>query len=121
MDYPAACNAVEKVLVHDSLVGPPLDGLVAALRAAGVAVHGGARGAVALQLPPAPSARHEYSSLDVTLELVGSLDEAVDHIHAYGSGHTECVVTGGRVGWVGGWCVGGVWGGDRKEIGRAHV
>lgn len=49
----------------------------------------------ALGLPPAPSVRHEYSSMDVTLELVGGLDEAIDHIHAHGSGHTECILTGG--------------------------
>lgn len=37
-------------------------------------------------MPPAPSARHEYSSLDVTVELVSSIDEAIDHIHGHGSG-----------------------------------
>ena len=30
----------------------------------------------------------------MTLELVGSMDEAIDHLHAHGSGHTECIVTG---------------------------
>ena len=40
---------------------------------AGVAVHGGERAAAALGLPAAPAARHEYSSLDVTLELVRAL------------------------------------------------
>lgn len=39
-------------------------------------------------LPPAPSARHEYSSMDVTLEVVSDIAAAVDHIHANGSGHT---------------------------------
>lgn len=37
--------------------------------------------------------RHEYSSLGVTLETVPSLEAAVDHIHAHGSGHTECIIT----------------------------
>lgn len=93
VDYPAACNAVEKILVHESLLGPRLDGIIAALREAGVTVHGGDRAAAELSLPPAPSARHEYSSLDVTVELVTGLDEAVDHIHTYGSGHTESIIT----------------------------
>lgn len=92
-DYPAACNAVEKVLVHEALRGPALDGVLGALRAAGVALHAGPRAARELGLPPAPAARHEYGSLDVTIELVSGLDEAVDHIHAHGSGHTECIVT----------------------------
>lgn len=39
-------------------------------------------------LPPAPCARHEYSSMDVTLEVVPDMAAAIDHIHANGSGHT---------------------------------
>ena len=38
--------------------------------------------------------RHEYGEAEVTLELVSSMDEAIDHLHAHGSGHTECIVTG---------------------------
>jgi delta-1-pyrroline-5-carboxylate synthetase len=45
------------------------------------------------ELPPAPSGRHEYSSLDVTLEVVPDMAAAIDHIHANGSGHTESIVT----------------------------
>lgn len=93
IDYPAACNAVEKILIHNYLVGPRLDHLLEALKVAGVRVHGGEKAAARLGLPPAPSPRHEYSSLDVTIELVSSLNEAIDHIHAYGSGHTESIIT----------------------------
>ena len=94
VDYPAACNAVEKILVHEELLGERLNALIEALRVAGVTVHGGERAASALNLPLAPALRHEYSSLDVTVELVSGLDEAIDHIHAHGSGHTECILTG---------------------------
>jgi len=93
IDYPAACNAVEKILAHESLAGPRLDALLAALREAGVTLHGGPRAVAALGLPAAPSQRHEYSSMDVTIELVSGMDEAIDHIHANGSGHTESIVT----------------------------
>lgn len=92
IDYPAACNAVEKILVHEEYKGERLDGLLKALKDAGVTLHGGERAVGELGLPPAPSVRHEYSSLDVTIELVSSMDEAIDHIHAYGSGHTESII-----------------------------
>ena len=47
-----------------------------------------------LGLPPAPSDRHEYGTNEVTLELVGGMQEAIDHIHRNGSSHTECIVAG---------------------------
>ncbi|KIZ02834.1 delta-1-pyrroline-5-carboxylate synthetase [Monoraphidium neglectum] len=95
-DYPAACNAVETVLVHEALGDAGVDALLQALRAVGAEVHAGERLAAArpaLGLPAAPAARHEYSSLGVTLETVEALQQAIDHIHAYGSGHTESIIT----------------------------
>eukprot|EP00882_Tetradesmus_deserticola_P002291 GHRQ01002445.1.p1 GENE.GHRQ01002445.1~~GHRQ01002445.1.p1 ORF type:complete len:428 (+),score=166.86 GHRQ01002445.1:479-1762(+) len=97
VDYPAACNAVEKVLVHESLLASGgLSKIQSALQDAGVQVHAGDR-LKQLQpdttLPAAPSARHEYSSLDLTLEVVPDMAAAIDHIHANGSGHTESIVT----------------------------
>lgn len=67
-----------------------------ALREAGVTMHGGQRSTEALGLSPAPSDRHEYGTPALTLELVDNMDEAIAHIHAHGSSHTECIVTGGR-------------------------
>ena len=93
VDYPAACNAVEKILIHESLLGDRLNSLMDALKEAGVTLHGGEKASSVLDLPLAPSPRHEYSSLDVTIELVSGLHEAIDHIHANGSGHTECIIT----------------------------
>eukprot|EP00879_Flechtneria_rotunda_P008234 GHRR01008627.1.p1 GENE.GHRR01008627.1~~GHRR01008627.1.p1 ORF type:complete len:430 (+),score=141.54 GHRR01008627.1:89-1378(+) len=97
VDYPAACNAVEKVLVHEQLVASGgLARIQQALQEAGVQVHAGDN---LLQLQPgqhlskAPSARHEYSSMDVTLEVVPDMATAIDHIHGNGSSHTDCIVT----------------------------
>lgn len=96
-DYPAACNAVEKVLLHASWV--PRGGLEAlkkALEGAGVKIHAGSQHTTDL-LPPgtpmAPALRHEYSSMDCTVEVVGSMQEAIDHIHSHGSSHTEAIIT----------------------------
>lgn len=44
-------------------------------------------------MPAAPSPRHEYGTLDVTVEVVNNMQEAIDHIHGYGSGHSECILT----------------------------
>lgn len=93
VDYPAACNAVEKVLVDEKWGLEKTNRLISKLQEAGVTVHGGPRCVKEIpSLPLATSVRIEYSSLDVTLEIVKDMDEAIDHIHANGSGHTECII-----------------------------
>ncbi|KAL3155983.1 Delta-1-pyrroline-5-carboxylate synthase [Trebouxia sp. C0010 RCD-2024] len=94
IDYPAACNAVEKILVHEDLAKDGrLYKLQSALRQAGVTMYGGERASHTLSIERAKSDRCEYGEAEVTLELVESMDEAIDHLHAHGSGHTECIVT----------------------------
>ena len=52
-----------------------------ALGESGIKLYGGERAAHALGLPPAEAPKKEYGSRELTLELVSSFDEAVDHIH----------------------------------------
>eukprot|EP01024_Parvocaulis_polyphysoides_P023436 TRINITY_DN21668_c0_g1_i2.p1 TRINITY_DN21668_c0_g1~~TRINITY_DN21668_c0_g1_i2.p1 ORF type:complete len:352 (-),score=24.16 TRINITY_DN21668_c0_g1_i2:80-1063(-) len=93
-DYPAACNAVEKILVHESLAQDGrLFKLQSALRDAQITIYGGQKASHSLSLSRAPSDRHEYGSLEVTLEIVNSMEEAIDHIHKFGSSHTDCIIT----------------------------
>ena len=90
VDYPAACNAVEKILVHRAHErNGNIFKLQTALRDAGVAVNGTDATTVLLAVPEAPSLRHEYGTLEVTMDLVESMQEAIDKIHTLGSGHTE--------------------------------
>jgi len=90
VDYPAACNAVEKILVHASHVkSGGIYRLQSALREGGVTIHGTEATARLLAVPLAPAPRHEYGTLDVTIDVVDGIDEAIDTIHALGSGHTE--------------------------------
>ena len=92
-DYPAACNAMETLLLHAPLVASGrAAALLAALTAAGVSLVGGPRAATALSLPPATSLHAEYSALTACVEIVDDVAAAVAHIHAHGSGHTECIV-----------------------------
>jgi delta-1-pyrroline-5-carboxylate synthetase len=94
-DYPAACNALETLLVHSSQLGAGggYERVAAALDAAGVEKFGGARAAKELSLPPCPALRHEYGTLALTVEIVDSMDEAIEYIHANGSSHTDCIIT----------------------------
>jgi len=93
-DYPAACNALETLLVHSDLVPSGAAArLVAAAQAAGVTVYGGPRAAEALGLPAAQSLRVEYGELAMAVEIVDGVVQAIDHVNAHGSGHTDVVVT----------------------------
>ena len=94
VDYPAACNAMETLLLHEALVGDGrAEALLEALRAKGVALLGGPVAAAALGLPPAADLHAEYSALTACVEIVRDTAAAVAHIHSHGSGHTECIVT----------------------------
>ncbi|XP_061366065.1 delta-1-pyrroline-5-carboxylate synthase-like isoform X1 [Gastrolobium bilobum] len=94
IDYPAACNAMETLLVHKDLSrNGGLDELVAELQEEGVKLYGGPRTSALLNIAETSSFHHEYSSLACTVEIVDDVFAAIDHIHQHGSAHTECVVT----------------------------
>jgi glutamate-5-semialdehyde dehydrogenase len=92
----SVCNAAETLLVHAGVADAFLPRVLAALREAGVTVHGDE--AVRRADPSAVAATDEdwaaeYLSLDLAVRVVDSLDDAVAHIRAWGSGHTEAIVT----------------------------
>ena len=94
-DYPAACNATETLLVHRSFL-PRLPEVAKALIAAGVELRGDEE--VRSVLPDAKAVteadrRAEYGDLILSIYAVGSIDEAIDHIHSYGSAHTDAICT----------------------------
>jgi glutamate-5-semialdehyde dehydrogenase len=93
---PSVCNAVETVLVLRQ-AAPRLIPLVAsALQSEGVAIHGDdiTAGLVSNVIPATEEDwATEYLSLDIAMKVVDSLDDALDHIRRYSTGHTESIVT----------------------------
>ncbi|KAL6503211.1 Delta-1-pyrroline-5-carboxylate synthase [Orobanche hederae] len=93
LDYPAACNAMETLLVHQDLSGSGgLQDLIVELSHGGVRLYGGPRASSLLNVSEAKSFHHEYNSRACTIEIVDDVKAAVDHMHRHGSGHTECIV-----------------------------
>ena len=98
VQYPAACNSVESLLVHQDVAAAFLPSVVAELKRANVEVRGCPR--LLALLPDAklvPTTQQdwstEYSDLVLSVKIVDSVEEAMEHIHRYGSKHTECIVT----------------------------
>lgn len=98
VQFPAACNAAETLLVHQAVSREFLPLLVSKLKAAGVELRGCPKTVALLQNTAIIHATEqdwstEYSDLILSIRIVDSLADAIEHIHRYGSGHTEAIVT----------------------------
>ncbi|WP_437873065.1 glutamate-5-semialdehyde dehydrogenase [Sorangium sp. So ce363] len=95
LQRPGVCNALECLLVHES-VAAPLLGRVAALSERGLELRGDA--ATCALVPSARKAAEddygrEFLAPVLAVRVVRSLDEAIEHIGRYGSMHTEVICT----------------------------
>ena len=93
--YPAACNAIETLLLHRSSAALFLEQALPVFAQAGVELRGDAA-SQALGVPKAAVAedwRTEYSDLILSVRVVDDLQQALDHIAQNGSRHTECICT----------------------------
>ncbi|MBC7763145.1 MAG: glutamate-5-semialdehyde dehydrogenase, partial [Candidatus Saccharibacteria bacterium] len=93
---PSVCNALETLLVHEGAAMRLLPPVLGALRASGVTIHGdeGTRAIFADAVAATDEDwATEYMSLDIAVRVVGSLDEAMEHIRRYSTHHTESIVT----------------------------
>ncbi|KAL8161904.1 hypothetical protein V2J09_013393 [Rumex salicifolius] len=89
LDYPAACNAMETLLVHKDLVQTGgFNELIMDLQSEGVTIFGGPRvhslNGLSLVDKVADTFHHEYSSRMCTIEIVDDVYGAIDHIHQHG-------------------------------------
>ena len=93
---PAACNAVETLLIHKDVAEKLLPGIAAALVAHGVEMHGDAEACrIVPEMKRIPDEEWgtEYLDLIISIKVVESLDEALAHIAKYGTGHSESILT----------------------------
>ncbi|MBX3327386.1 MAG: glutamate-5-semialdehyde dehydrogenase [Nitrospira sp.] len=93
---PSTCNAMETLLVHQSIARTFLPTLAAGLRAAHVEIRGCPK-TCQLIAEAKPASEKDYGKefLDLVLavKVVKNMDEAMEHIAQYGSRHTEAIVT----------------------------
>ncbi|XP_043803588.1 delta-1-pyrroline-5-carboxylate synthase isoform X2 [Apis laboriosa] len=95
-DYPAACNAMETLLIHEShMKSSFFNDVCSMLQKEGVKVNSGPklRKQLTFGPPAAKSMKTEYGALECAIEVVSDIEDAINHIHKYGSGHTDCIVT----------------------------
>jgi glutamate-5-semialdehyde dehydrogenase len=98
LQRPGVCNAAETLLVHEAVATAFLPEALAQLAEAGVVLHGDAK---AIEAAPSVTMTEatdadwdtEYLKLELAVGVVGSTAEAIEHINAHGSGHSEAIVT----------------------------
>lgn len=93
---PSVCNALETLLIHKDAAPKLVPALFEALREKGVEIRGD--DAVRALDPTAKQAspldwETEYGDLILSVKIVGSLEEAISHISAYGTRHSECILS----------------------------
>ncbi|RJS75070.1 glutamate-5-semialdehyde dehydrogenase [Methanophagales archaeon] len=103
VQYPAVCNAAETLLVDSAIASEFLPRMVERYLKAGVEVRGCAKTLNVLatdkykveQIKQASEEdwHTEYNDLIISIKVVDGVDEAIEHINRYGSGHTDAIVT----------------------------
>jgi glutamate-5-semialdehyde dehydrogenase len=93
---PGVCNAAESILIHEKVATEVLPNIGKTLSEGGVEIRGDQT--TCRLIPGAIAATEEdwateYLDLIISSKVVGSLEEAVDHINEYGSKHSESIIT----------------------------
>jgi glutamate-5-semialdehyde dehydrogenase len=98
---PSVCNAAETLLVHADVAPQLMPRVLRELREKGVELRADGRtrsvaGELADSLADATEQdwQTEYHALILAVKVVDSVDEAIEHVNRYGSGHSEAIVTG---------------------------
>ena len=93
----SVCNAAESLLVHSSIAADFLPMAAEALAPDHVVIHGCPRTQEILGGSVTPATEEdygrEYLAYEISCKVVDSIDEAIEHINRYNTGHSECIVT----------------------------
>lgn len=94
---PSVCNAVESLLVHEKIAEKVLPLIKARLDEHNVEIRGCERTAAILGDCVVPATEEDYATeflgYIISVKVVADIDEAIDHISKYTTGHSECIVT----------------------------
>lgn len=92
---PSACNAMETLLVHKNIADKVLPEIAKSLKEVDVDLRGCPETMRIIDCRPAIEEDWytEYHDMILSIKVVDSFDEAVEHINKYGSGHSEAIVT----------------------------
>ncbi len=95
IQYVAVCNAMETLLVHSDIAETFLPLFKKAADEKNVELYGCSRTVSIIDVQPASDEdwKTEYLDYKLSVKVVDSIDEAIDHINTYGSGHTDTIVT----------------------------
>lgn len=93
--YVAVCNATETLLVHQEVAELFLPAIANEFKKFDVEVFGCKKTAAIIECNPADEMTYktEYLDYGISVKVVESMEEAIDHINKYGSGHTDAIIT----------------------------
>lgn len=95
--YPAACNAVETLLIHRDIASWFIPALSEMLQNEGVKINGTKEVkeiiGKEIDVMQEDEFAKEYNDMEISIKIVSDVDEAVKHINYFGSHHTDCILT----------------------------
>lgn len=92
---PSVCNSLETLLVHEAVAAKVLPEIARELQAKGVTIHGCEKTAAIIDCEAATEEdwAKEYLALEISIRVLGNLDQALEHIAKYSTKHTESIAT----------------------------
>ena len=92
--YPAACNSVETVLVHNMIAEEFIPKFAEAMYSVNVKINSDEKAAqIVSSFGRVEDWSHEYGEKELSLKVVSDVEEAIIHINTFGSGHTDCIIS----------------------------